>query len=65
MGDWDVEMKEICATNLVKIDMSNHYVDDIDTIMGAIPHGYRWTGKRLEYDQQSVSYTHLTLPTKA
>ena len=52
MGDWDVEMKEICATNLVKIDMSDRYVDDIDTIMGAIPHGYRWTGKRLEYDQQ-------------
>ena len=40
-----MEMKEICVTNLVKIDTSNRYVDDIDTIMGAIPHGYRWTGK--------------------
>ena len=51
MGDWDVEMKKVCENNLVKIDMSDRYVDDIDTIMGAIPHGYRWTGERLEYDQ--------------
>ena len=30
--------------------MSDRYVDDVEAIMGAIPHGYRWTGERLEYD---------------
>ena len=47
-----MEMKEICATNLVKIGMSDRYVDDVDTVMSAIPHGYRWIDSMLQYDQQ-------------
>ena len=50
MGVWDSEVTELCEKNGVKIDMSDRYVDDIDAILGAIPHGYRWTGERLEYD---------------
>ena len=52
MGYWDVEMKEICESNMVKIDLSDRYVDDVDTVMGAIPHGYRWVNNMLQYDIQ-------------
>ena len=51
MGDWDVELADICERNCVKVDLSDRYVDDVDIVMNAIPYGYRWTGTMLEYDQ--------------
>ena len=50
MGDWDSRMTELCESNCVEVDMSDRYVNNVDTIMKAIPHGYRWTGQRLKYD---------------
>ena len=52
MGDWDTRMAELCVTNCVEVAMSDRYVDDVDTIMKAIPHGYRWTGHRVKYNWQ-------------
>ena len=52
MGDWDIEMKEKCEANMVEVDLSDRYVDDVDIVMGAIPHGYRWVKERLEYDEE-------------
>ena len=52
MGDWDVELAEICERNCVKGDLSDRYVNDINIVMNTISHGYRWTGEMLEYDQQ-------------
>ena len=46
----DAKMRELCEKNGVEADMSYRYVDDVNTILGAIPHGYRCTGERLEYD---------------
>ena len=41
MGDWDVELVELCDRNCVKVDLSDRYVDDVDIVMNAIPHGFR------------------------
>ena len=51
MGDWDVELAEICKRNCVKVDLSNRYVNDVNIVMNAIPNGNRWTGDMLDYDQ--------------
>ena len=39
MGDWDDKMAELCESNLIQVDLTDRYVDDVDTMLGAIPHG--------------------------
>ena len=32
------------------MDLCDRYVNDVDMVMDAIPHGYRWTGEIMEYN---------------
>ena len=50
MGDWDGRMLELCASNMIKVDVSDRYVDDVDTILGAIPYGFRWVDNCIQFD---------------
>ena len=51
MGDWDGHMLDLCKSNMIQVDVSDRYVDDVDTVLGAIPHGYRWMYGMIQYDQ--------------
>ena len=60
MGDFDRLMEEKLEENGIKVDCNGRYVDDINTIIQAIPFGWRWVegiegqSGRMEYDDKWV-----------
>ena len=62
MGDWDLKMAEKLENNGISVECNGRYVDDVDTIIETIPHGWRWIDNipgldgRMEYD---LSLIHI------
>ena len=66
MGEWDLDFTNLLDRNGIRYEMDKRYVDDINILMEAIPHGYRWVQewKRLEYDMDwALEDEHIPLDT--
>ena len=60
MGDFDKLMAEKLESNGIAVTCNGRYVDDINTVIQAIPYGWRWVDGvegqdgRMEYDDDWV-----------
>ena len=52
MADWDEKLVNLLVANGMTWSIAARYVDDVRLILAAIPKGWRWQGRRLQFKEE-------------